>query len=329
VKPRRFPVPVSARTTILGSAATVDELDLAATLGSAWASGVLAKENQRVLTAVCGTDNRLPYGVLAAGDHDEIVVDGLTRHGTVWRGAGWVPLTDVVETVPLDAEEVAFVARAFQEGFPSVLLRGYTPVAFITETAMSAAAAAPQAAKHQPDLPEGAKILAVVDTLDRNAVLDLVAVLPGPKVMRRHDGTWQEDPSWVNILRSVRPPPVVILDDAQTASVLPQIDEATKGRPFSKEPPKKGTAAFGVDARADEMALEFTLLAVGDGRMPGQLDRYWTTGPGAAKIRWGTPGAMTRCAKQLAKYVTPARAYGTCNNIAKKLGGKGVAWDVG
>ena len=180
-------------------------------------------------------------------------------------------------------------------------------------------------------------MLAIVDELDRNAVLDLVAVLPGPKVLRRHDGTWQEDPAWVNILRSVRPPPVVLLDEAQTASVLPQIDEATVGRPFTKEPPKKATAASGVDLRADEMAIEFAVLAATKagskatpgGRMPGQLDRYWTTGAGAAKIRWGTPGAMTRCAKQLAKYVTPARAYGTCNNISKKLGGRGVAWDVG
>ena len=347
-QPRRFPVPASARSVILGAAATADQLDLAATFGSTWAGGVLMKENQRVLTEVCGTDNRLPAGVIAAGYDDDLAVDGLARDGTVWRGDAWEVVAEVVETVPLDAAEVAFVARALQEGCPRVLLRGYTPVAFIPETAAgtppapSEAPAKPGEAR-QPELPEGARVLAVVDDLDRNAVLDLVAVLPGPKVLRRHDGTWQEDPAWVNILRSVRPPPVVLLDDAQTASVLPQVDEATAGRRFTKAPPKKATAASGIDARADEMALEFTLLAAVSanparkaaskltpgGTMPGQLQRYWVAGPGAAKIRWGTPGAMTRCARQLAKYVTPARAYATCNNISKKLGGKGIAWDVG
>jgi hypothetical protein len=339
VKPRRFPVPASARSGILGAAATVDQLDLAATLGSAWAGGVLVKENSRVLSEVCGTDNRLPVGVLAAGD-DDLTVTGLMRHGKMWTGGAWERFDEPVEVIDLDAAEVAFVARAFREGCPNVLLRGYTPVAFIGETAGIVAGSNPPVLPGragQPDLPEGSKILAVVDALDRNAVLDLVAVLPGPKVMRRHDGTWQEDPAWVNILRSVRPPPVIMLDEAQTASVLPQIDESTKGRPFTKEPPKKTTTASGVDRRADEMAIEFAIVAATlaeskarpGGAMPGQLDRYWTRGAGAAKIRWGTPGAMTRCAKQLAKYVTPARAYGTCNNISKKLGGRGVAWGVG
>ena len=332
-KPRRFPVPASARNVILGSAATADQLDLAATLGSRWAAGVLVKENQRTLAEVCGTDNRLPVGVLAAGD-DDVIITGLARDGAVWTGDDWNDPETAIETVPLDAGEVAFVARAFLEGTPCVLLRGYTPVAFIPETAILAAAPDESGSKASSgDLPEGAKILAIVDDLDRNAVLDLVAILPGPKVLRRHDGTWQEDPAWVATLRSVRPPPVVQLDDSQVASVLPQIDENTAGLPFTKEAPKKTTAASGVDARAAEMAIEFAILAatvpVPGGKMPGQLDRYWTRGAGAAKIRWGTPGAMTRCAKQLAKYVTPARAYGTCNNISKKLGGRGVAWDVG
>jgi hypothetical protein len=348
VKPRRFPVPASARNAILGSAATVDELDLAATLGSQWATGVLVKENARVLSEVCGSDNRLPVGVLADGA-DDLVVNGLVRGGAVWRGDGWAQADDPVETVPLDADEVAFVARALMEGTPNIVLRGYTPVAFIGETVVGGAPSSSSGpgsstqSRSPGDLPEGARVLAVVDELDRNAVLDLVAVLPGPKVLRRHDGTWQEDPAWVNVLRSVRPPPVVVLDEAQTAAVLPQIDEATVGRPFTKEPPKKATAASGVDLRADEMAIEFAVLAAVSpnparkaaskatpgGTMPGQLQRYWVAGPGAAKIRWGTPGAMTRCARQLAKYVTPARAYATCNNISKKLGGKGVAWDVG
>lgn len=344
-QPRRFPVPASARSVVLGSAATVDQLDLAATLGSMWAAGVLLKENTAIVAALCAGDSRLPMGIVA--DVDDLVVTGLTRDGSVWHGHHWKQPDQPIETVPLDANEVAFVARALSEGCPNIVLRGYTPVAFIGETAISAAA--DSSASSAPrgdlsgDLPAGARVIAVVDDLDRNAVLDLVAVLPGPKVLRRHDGTWQEDPAWVNILRSVKPPPVVQLDEAQVASVLPQIDEATKGRPFSKDPPKPTTAAAALDLRADLMAIEFSLLAAVSanparkaaskatpgGTMPAGFQRYWLSGEGAAKIRWGTPGAMTRCARHLAKYVGANRAYQTCNNISKKVGGKGVAWDVG
>ena len=42
-----------------------------------------------------------------------------------------------------------------------------------------------------------------------------------------------------------------------------------------------------------------------------KLRRYWTKGPGAAKIRWGTPGDWTRCVRHLSKYMGP-RAKGYC-----------------
>lgn len=45
-----------------------------------------------------------------------------------------------------------------------------------------------------------------------------------------------------------------------------------------------------------------------------RLRDYWTKGPGAAKIRWGSPGDLTRCVGQLEKYVGPY-AWGTCNNL--------------
>ena len=35
-------------------------------------------------------------------------------------------------------------------------------------------------------------------------------------------------------------------------------------------------------------------MAAGTG-LPPQLLQYWTAGPGAAKIRWGTPGDFDRC----------------------------------
>ena len=42
------------------------------------------------------------------------------------------------------------------------------------------------------------------------------------------------------------------------------------------------------------------------------LRQYWSvSGPGNAKIRWGTPGDWTRCNRQLSKYMG-ARAKGYC-----------------
>lgn len=49
-----------------------------------------------------------------------------------------------------------------------------------------------------------------------------------------------------------------------------------------------------------------------------RLRRYWTKGPGAAKIRWGQPGDFNRCRRQLAKYIkNPRYLAGTCANLHK------------
>lgn len=47
-----------------------------------------------------------------------------------------------------------------------------------------------------------------------------------------------------------------------------------------------------------------------------RLRRYWTDGPGAAKIAWGAPGDFNRCRTQLAKYVMrPDWLAGLCANM--------------
>lgn len=43
-----------------------------------------------------------------------------------------------------------------------------------------------------------------------------------------------------------------------------------------------------------------------------RLHRYWTRGPGAAKIRWGQPHDFYRCRRQLAKYISPPYLNRTC-----------------
>lgn len=48
-----------------------------------------------------------------------------------------------------------------------------------------------------------------------------------------------------------------------------------------------------------------------------KLRRYWTVGPGALKIGWGTPGDFNRCVRQLNKYM-PGRAEGYCNKLHQR-----------
>jgi hypothetical protein len=61
--------------------------------------------------------------------------------------------------------------------------------------------------------------------------------------------------------------------------------------------------------------------------MPGNTDdterlrRYWTTGEGATKIAWGTPGDFTRCVAQLGQYLPTGQVEGYCANLHKRATG--------
>lgn len=56
------------------------------------------------------------------------------------------------------------------------------------------------------------------------------------------------------------------------------------------------------------------------------LRQYWTVGAGAAKIRWGTEGDLTRCHNAVLKAskgaLTSEDAWGFCNNLHKRLYGR-------
>lgn len=52
-----------------------------------------------------------------------------------------------------------------------------------------------------------------------------------------------------------------------------------------------------------------------------RLRRYWTEGPGAAKIRWGIPGDFDRCVRELQKYVGPRIVKGLCSNLHQRATG--------
>jgi hypothetical protein len=53
-----------------------------------------------------------------------------------------------------------------------------------------------------------------------------------------------------------------------------------------------------------------------------KLMKYWGSGEGAAKIRWGTEGDFDRCVRLLSKYVPPNVVKGLCSNLHQRATGK-------
>lgn len=346
-KQRTYRVPATLASAFSSSDVTLDDLEVRRHLDSpvgTWARRVLRSETGRTVEALLGRKGgMMPLGVIASAGGDELIVGLLDDELGMFTTDGWGDVPDEVgemEHALLVPEDVAFVARAFAEGADAVILKPGIPIAWLAAGSPSKdsgdSVAAP-AMGQSGDWPQDAILIAIVDELDKDAVLDLIAVTPGPFLFRRHDGKWEPDDGLLTALKSVSPPPTIQLDPGQAQGVIDQIDESTAGQPFENSEARTTITSSGF---SDELAVQRVLLAAASarakgaanditGHMPGDLKRYWTVGRGAAKIRWGTPRAMTRCARYLAKYVGPNRAYATCNNLGKMLGGKGVAWDVG
>ncbi len=163
------------------------------------------------------------------------------------------------------------------------------------------------------------KYLALVSPDDHSAVMDLVALVPAsatssePATFVREGGKWVPNGQVLMDLKSSAPPPVVSLDDKEVLNdVLLQVDE--------KAPVQASALEFSIFW---EKVVEPLLAAGGFDRNRGNADklrRYWTTGKGALKIRWGTPGDWTRCVRQLSKYMGP-RAKGYCQLRHKEATG--------
>lgn len=362
--PRKFEVPSALVAAGYGPTADLDlldrEVEFEGEFGE-WAEKVLLIENTKILTDVCGDMKLLPRGILSSIqlEDESVLVSGLVdSDGRVWDRHlnSWSVPTDSIDieeqTIVLDDDEVAFVARAFREGADEVWFRPYMPKAFVSAIIAAPPPPADRTGKKakQPDpepknqeIPVGSAIIAVVDPIDEDAVLEMLAITPGPRVLRRHDGNWFEDPEWVPVLTSVRPPKIVKLDEAQIASVTSQVDRSTDEQDW--EPFESGDREqyqiFTASAYLNDLLLESqqtaldALIAVAgrkltpkDAASTERLKRYWTVGEGAAKIRWGTPGSWRRCYRHLVKYVGPRIAPGLCTNLAKRLGGHGVATHV-
>lgn len=365
--PRTYEVPEALVAAGYGPTVDLDVLDREVEFPGdfgEWAERVLFTENAKILHEVCGDMRLLPRGILASVqlDDESVIIAGLIdSDNRIWdkRYNAWTAPEEgvdvTVETVILDDDEVAYVARALREGADEVWFRPYMPKAFVAAPPppfdrTGKKGNKPADPPNAEEIPPGSAIIAVVDPIDEDAVLEMLAITPGPRVLRRHNGNWFEDPEWVPVLKSVKPPKIVKLNEAQVASVSSQVDRSTVDQdwePFdadTREQYQIFTASAQAVERspylqelqneADERTL-FALVAVAgreltpsDAAATEKLKRYWTIGRGAAKIRWGTPGSWRRCYRHLVKYVGPKIAPGYCTNLSKRLGGPGIATHV-
>jgi hypothetical protein len=151
--------------------------------------------------------------------------------------------------------------------------------------------------------------------------MDVVALVPAndkdlaPATYKRDKGEWVLDEQILSDLRSPIPPPVVQIDGEILSDVLRQADSVSD--------PLQASAMVDEFLFLWQKNVEPLLAAGGLDRNRGnaeELRRYWTSGKGAAKIRWGTPGDWTRCVRQLSKYMGP-RAKGYCQLRHKEATG--------
>ena len=190
--------------------------------------------------------------------------------------------------------------------------------------------------------------LAIVTPEDPTAVTQLVAIVPAtttspsPTTYLRQNGTWVASPQTLSDLESATPPPVVPLNADILQDILEQVDQSqaksnhkdnstasgdaptpvSTGAPIT--PPAGGTPsaapapAVASDITADQALMVMygpkldglmSITAHGWGGNAETLRKYWTTGLGAAKIRWGEGGDFYRCVRHLAKYIDNPQGY--------------------
>lgn len=153
----------------------------------------------------------------------------------------------------------------------------------------------------QSDVPP--MYMAIVADDDPQAVMDLIALVPksqnstSPTTFKRTPGEWVEDPSILQDLNSPTPPPVILLDNETLDDVVRQIDgpEIEAARQMAKEGNQPVAAGGFYRGGKNEDALR----------------RYWVSGRGASKVRWGSDGDFERCIKKVSMHLG-ARAEAYC-----------------
>ena len=245
-------------------------------------------------------DDRLVRLFRRTGDdaYETLLSDG-TWHEWVFDREKPFP---ALEVLSLDIAQD--LADAVLAGAGGLVRRFYWPLAFLPPTGLLAAT--PGLEKAAPAADDEGTVFAVVDELDTGAILALIRLKPGPELEKYDKGQWTPDNDLLVQLQGVKPPPLVELTPDQVTDVLGQIDA---GGPDGKD---KGKTAAGLVADAP--------LTVSPDPRAEKLRRYWASGEGAAKIRWGTPGDWKRCYRHLSKFMG-TRAKGYCNNLHRRVTG--------
>lgn len=232
------------------------------------------------------------YGEPSADDPDLLVRlvrrvgDG--RYQSLAAGGHWEdrPASSPLEV--LDLATAADLGSAVVAGAAGLLRLYGQPIAFLppadctTTVPLRELVSAAKAGTPQGN-PLG--MLAVVHEVDQGAVLELVGITSAGETQVMIGDRWTG--------ADVPDVPVVQLTGDQQREVLRQI-----------------TAA------ADALVADAPLTVSPDPRAE-KLRRYWSSGKGAAKLRWLTPGDWTRCYRHLRKYMGP-RAKGYCQNLHKR-----------
>lgn len=167
--------------------------------------------------------------------------------------------------------------------------------------------------------------LAIVDPVDKSAVMELIDLVPAsanstaPVLFKRTAKGWEQDDNLLSSLQGATPPPVVTLDKSVYADVLKQVDTTLAQKQEEAPAEPAPVAASGEITLYNEYGELLPALVAAGGQAitpkdiasAERLKRYWTVGPGGAKIRWGQGGDFNRCVRHLTKYLGP-RAKGYC-----------------
>lgn len=132
------------------------------------------------------------------------------------------------------------------------------------------------------------------------------------KVWLRKDGMWRFSQRYTNAFEkdSLGDNFVHLKSRATVIDAVAQIDENDSQK--YKKP---------VTASGYELFDEFGRIKGRAGGNTHKLMNYWAYGKGALRIRWGTPGDLTRAHRLLSKYVGPHRAWGLAQNLHKRVFG--------
>lgn len=234
------------------------------------------------------------YGVPDPDDEDMLSTlirrSGNQGYERLTAAGAWTPETPADRLEVLSLDLAGDLAAAVTSGACGLIRRYGYPRAWLPPApVVSAAPLSYFLGADGEATPQGEWVnLAVVDQVDQGAVFDLVRVTAS--VLERWEGgDWIPDED----LLMKADLPMVRLDDVQLAEIQSQLNPAiVADAPLTVSP----------DPRAEK------------------LRRYWSTGKGAAKIRWNTPGDWKRCYRHLSKYMG-LRAKGYCQNMHKRNDG--------